>query len=282
MKKIKAYQGDTLEFHNKVINSKHHRSTDPEFKNRVLSLNPIVKEQFEEYNKQFNLDNLTSLSTKINDVQEKNDLRSLYNYDTKPFQELNDILTTGSNNTRQPLCPNCTVNNVNTFDHLIPQSEFAEFADLPTNLIPCCSYCNSKKSANWRIGNKRKYLNLYIDDLPNVQYLFAELSIIDSTIKVKFIVDNRNNIEIEFFTRIYNHYKDLELCDLFSRNCDNTISEIKTELHKYRVYLHKDVLKKINIDIEAENFKKYGFNYWKSILKIECVTNNTIFDFLLG
>lgn len=281
MRKIKIYQGDTLEFYNKVIKSKHNRPTDPNFKNRVLSLGPIVKEQFKEHHEKFNLDNLTSLSTKIHIEQENKDLKSLYDYDAKPFQELNDILTTGNNNTRQPICPNCTVNNANTFDHLIPQSEFAEFSVLPTNLIPCCSYCNSKKSANWRIGNKRKYINLYIDDLPELQYLFTELSIVDSSIKVKFKVDNRNNIEIELFNRIYNHYVDLELCELFSKNSDFYISELKTSLIHYKAHLPKDVLKKIIIDIELECLKIYGSNYWKSILKIECVTNEKILEFLL-
>lgn len=281
MKKIKEYQGDSLEFHNNVVESKHHRPTDPTYKERIRSLDDVIEEQFEEHNIMFQRDDLASLSPKILTDGQKSDLKALYDYGTKPFQQLNDILTTGDNGTRQPLCPFCTINNVNTFDHLIPKSEFSELSDHPVNLMPCCSECNGKKSSNWRSGNTRKYLNLYLDDLPDTQYLFIDLSLEDNTIKVVFFVDNRNNIKRDLFQKIENHYTDLELCKRFSLNCDNTISELKNTLNPIRKILSKEQLKQSILEIESENCRYYGFNYWKSILKIECCKNEVIFDFLL-
>lgn len=282
MKKIKEYQGDSLEFHKKVVDSKRYRTTDPTYKDRVKALDMVIKEKFEEHDEHFQRDDLASLSSENLTNEQKNDLKALYDYRTKPLQQLNDILTTRDNGTREPICPFCTINNVNTLDHLIPKSEFSEFSVHPINLMPCCSDCNGKKSSNWRDGNVRKYLNLYLDNIPNNdQYLFVDLSIEDATIKAVFSVDNRNQIEDELFQKIENHYNDLDLCKRFALNCDNSISELKNTLSPIRKYLSKEQLKQSVIETESENRLLYGFNYWKSILKIACCENDIILDFLL-
>lgn len=202
MRKIKEYNGDSLKFHQRVVKSKHHRPKDPTYKDRINALTPEIQNQFANHDGEFKRDNLASLSPKNFTPEQKNDLIALYNYGAKPFQELNDILTTGENGTRQPICPFCTINNSNTFDHLIPKTEFSELSDHPVNLMPCCSECNGKKSSNWRIGNTRKYLNLYLDDLPNVQYLFSNIDIDGTTVKATFIIENRYNIDNFLFAKI--------------------------------------------------------------------------------
>jgi hypothetical protein len=281
MKRIKEFQASTFEFHKEVVKSKHKRIKDPTYKERIIALEPIVEEQFDRHDILFREDKLASLLSKNLSITQKNDLEALYQYSAKPFQRLNDILTTRENGTRQPVCPLCTINNVNTFDHHIPKSEFSELSDHPINLIPCCSECNSKKSSNWRDGDTRKYLNLYLDDLPNIQYLSVNLLIEHSTIKSTYNVENKNQIDEELFIKIENHYRDLELCKRFALNCENTISELKNILSSMSMILTKDQLKESIIKTEDKNRQYFGFNYWKSILKIECCENDTIFDFLL-
>jgi len=281
MRKIKKYNGDSFTFHQSVVKSKHHRPKDPTYKDRVNILGPDIQDQFSNHDEAFKKDSLTSLSPKRLTIDQKRDLMALYDYGAKPFQKLNDILRTGENGTRQPICPFCTINNSNTLDHLIPKSEFSELSDHPINLMPCCSECNSKKSSNWRIGNTRKYLNLYLDDLPDVQYLFPNLTITGATITVSFTIDNKHNIDNALFAKIQNHYNDLNLCSRFSQNSDITISELKNTLESNQRYMSKEQLKESIIESENKNRLLYGFNYWKSILKIECCQNNLVFDFLL-
>lgn len=280
MKKIKRYQGDSWEFHKRVVDSKRNRPKDPTYKFRINALENVIKEQFVSHDTHFQRDGLASLSSKTLTDEQKNDLRSLYDYGTKPFQQLNDLLTTGDNGTRQPVCPFCTINNVNTLDHLIPRSEFSEFSDHPINLMPCCSDCNGRKSSNWWNGNVRKYLNLYIDQLPSIQYLFVQLSIENGTIKVMFYIENRGNIEGILFQKIENHYRDLDLCKRFVLNSDNCISELKNIFNPIRRFLSKEQLKQSILETETQNRSLYGFNYWKSILNSECCNNNVIFDYL--
>lgn len=281
MKKIKVYTNNSFDFHTEVVNSKHYRRTDPTYKDRVMALNGTVKEQFENHDTEFERDNLAILLPKNLNVQEKQDLLSLYNYDSKPFQKLNNILTTSETGKRQPVCPFCTINNVNTFDHLIPKTEFPELSDHPKNLMPCCSECNSKKSSNWRIGNNRRYLNLYLDDLPDIQYLFVTLNIESSTIHANFFIENRFGIDINLYRRIENHYQDLELCRRFAINSYNIISELQNILTMSRDVIPTEDLKNIIIQAENKNREIYGFRNWKSILKQECCTNDNVFNFLI-
>lgn len=281
MKKIKKYSYNSFEFHENVVDSKYNKSKDPTYKDRINALNSDIQEQFEDYDKKFKENNLASLSPKMISPNQKKDLRALYNYSAKPFKILYDELTTGENKTRQPICPFCTINNSNTLDHLIPKSEFAEFSDHPVNLMPCCSECNSKKASTWRTGNIRKYLNLYLDDLPDVQYLFPNLSIDGATLRVEFFIENRYNIDKDLFKKIQNHYNDLNLCARFSLNSDNVITELKNLLKSFQHHIKNEEMKKLIIEKEKKSCKFYGFNYWKSILKIECCTNDDVFVFLL-
>lgn len=282
MKKIKVFTDNSFDFHTEVVNSKHYRRTDPTYKDRIIALNEAVREQFENHDTEFERDNLAILVPKNLGAQEKQDLISLYDYNTKPFQRLNCILTTSETGKRQPVCPFCTINNVNTFDHLIPKMEFPELSDHPKNLMPCCSECNSKKSSNWRINNSRRYLNLYLDDLPNIQYLFVQLNIENSTIHANFFIENRFGIDIGLYRRIENHYQDLELCRRFAINSYDIISELQNMLKTNRDVIHPEDLKNIIIRTENRNREIYGFNYWKSILKQECCTNDAVFNFLIG
>lgn len=281
MKKIKVYPNNSFDFHTEVVNSKHYRRTDPTYKDRVIALDKTVEEQFENHDTEFNRDNLAILLPKNLSAQQKQDLLSLYDYDTKPFQRLNSILTTNETGKRQPVCPFCTINNVNTFDHLIPKTEFPELSDHPQNLMPCCSECNSKKSSNWRIGKKRRYLNLYLDDLPDIQYLFVSLNIESLTIRANFFIENRFGIDPNLYERIKNHYQDLELCKRFAINSYNIISELQNTLTVSKNIIQAEDLKKIVIETEYKNRKIYGFNYWKSILKQECCMNDVVFNFLI-
>lgn len=73
-------------------------------------------------------------------------------------------------------CQYCTLNSVNTLDHIIPKENYPEYAVHPKNLFPACSQCNSKKSNKWLDNNNNfEFINLYSHDLPNLQYLLQTL-----------------------------------------------------------------------------------------------------------
>lgn len=154
-----------------------------------------------------------------------------------PFQELLKVLTTDENNRISNICPNCTVGRVESLDHCIPKSEFPEFSDNPLNLMPCCMYCNSKKSSVWRREGQRVFLNLFLDELPNVRYLFVQTHIKDGIPVFKFFIDNRNSIENNLYKKIEKHYSTLDLCNVFADNSDDVVDELAFQFKSVPGYL---------------------------------------------
>lgn len=144
MKKINYYRKDAFEFHKKVLNSKRKTSV----KDIVSGMEEMIKQQFRNYEICFNSDSLHKLQPiSISDTQ-KDALQDMYCFKMKVFQELLAYLTTDNRKRVSKLCPNCTINDVNSLDHYIPKSEFPEFSDNPLNLIQCCPECNNKKINN--------------------------------------------------------------------------------------------------------------------------------------
>lgn len=276
MRKIKHYQGNAFDFHLKVLSHKHNSVQ----KKIVQSLEQEIKKQFEQYDTKYSNNSLHELTAMSVKAEHKEALQNMYSYKMKPFQNLKKELTTDSNNRVSNLCPNCTIETIGSFDHCIPQSEFSEFSDNPLNLMPCCTTCNSKKNAIWREQGKRVFLNLYLDDIPNIQYLFVNIQIIENVPIVSYSVDNRNQIEDELYNKIYNHYNKLNLCYRFSENSHDTISELEREIKHYTAKLSEDIVKNVIIKKANEERNIYGFNYWKALLKIECCTNTIVFDYL--
>ena len=179
------------------------------------------------------------------------------------------------------LCPNCTLTDCSQLDHYIPKTEFPEFSANPRNLMQCCSICNQKKLDRWLNGKQAIFLNLYLDDLPQVQYLFVDISIENGVPMIKFYLNNRTNIDPTLFSRIESHYGELDLCNRFVERADSFISEIL-----------RDYIAAKEASITVENFiemlksrakqeqKDFGFNYWKAILTLECCKSQEFFGFL--
>lgn len=77
-------------------------------------------------------------------------------------------------------CPYCLIGEANTFDHVLPNRQFAHYCHFSSNLIPACSKCNTAKGDQWDDGNgDRAFLHLYLDTLPSQALLVCELSLDD-------------------------------------------------------------------------------------------------------
>ena len=145
MRKLKAYEQNCFDFHKKVLASKNNTKKDPKYKGRVENLDGDVTQQFNLYDSLFAINNLPLITNRPFDVQSTEDLKKLYSYDLNAIQKLKIKLTTTEAGRIVNTCQNCTINQVNSFDHFVPQSEFPEFSVNPKNLFPSCTECNSKK-----------------------------------------------------------------------------------------------------------------------------------------
>lgn len=158
MKNSKKFEGNAFDFYKKVCSKKHSQ----ELKNRLLAMDEDIGALYNSYDHHFNNNSLEQMVSNGYSNQEKEDLEELYDYGCATLQSLKDELTTTENG-RVVKCQNCTINDVNTFDHIVPQNEFTEFIIHPKNLFCSCGDCNSRKGKIWRKDGNRTTLNLYLD-----------------------------------------------------------------------------------------------------------------------
>ncbi|WP_269222496.1 HNH endonuclease [Flavobacterium sp. IMCC34518] len=209
----------------------------------------------------------------ISNAQQTTDLLNLYSYSNSIISKLKIKLTTSEFNRVENTCQNCTIGEVSSFDHFLPKDEFPEFSVHPKNLIPSCSKCNGKKSVNWRNGLNSLFLNLYLDNLPDTQYLFVN---VDHNLDFTFIIDNRNHIDLDLFSVIESHYIKLDLVNRFLENSNKVVSELSNTINSFKNKLPRAEIIDSVIETESSNRVLYGSNYWQSILKLTLV-NNAVF-----
>ena len=279
MRKLKSYTGDTFNFHKKVLNAKKKGKT----KTIVSDIEEIIKNQFESYDTCFKEDTLQNLEAAPVTDEQKEALLEMYSFQMKPFQELLADLTTDEHNRVSKLCPNCTINNVQSLDHCIPKTEFPEFSDNPKNLMQCCMTCNGKKSKIWRTETDRIFLNLFIDEVPNHQYLFVRGELIEGAPVFSFRLEQPTEIDDLFYAKIVSHYTGLDLLNRFAENSPDVIDElifiIKSSIENS---IPTDKIKKSILSAASKLQEKFGTNYWKALLYIECVSNKDIFDSIIS
>lgn len=271
MKNFKHYSDNTFDFHTKVLNQKKSQ----QYKNYIKNLDGKTQQRFQLYDDLFKKKELESITiSPYNDI-EKNELKKLYVYQDKCIQDLKKKLTTTEKNRIINTCPNCTISEISSFDHYLPKEEFPEFVVNPKNLFPSCSICNSYKGSNWKIDKNRLFLNLYLDDLPNVQYLFVNLQFNNDLITAQFYLKNSLYIEPHFYDLIESHYSRLQLCSRFELSSSETISSLDNTIrNSIENRIPINTIKKIAIEKSNQDRDAYGFNYWKSILEITLLNNN--------
>lgn len=204
----------------------------------------------------------------------KSDLHSLYDYQNRTITEVKGHIEKSQVRTIRNTCQNCTINSANTLDHILPQGDYPEFIVNPKNLFPCCSQCNSYKNRYLLNDGVKQFLNLYLDNLPEDQYLFVNLDF-DENNEIDFVyeLENKNEIEANTFALIQSHYNKLHLLERMRLSANEVYSEIEN--------LILVGLDRLNIDIIFEDIKEnisndqkaYGFNHWKCVLKLALIND---------
>ena len=272
MRKIQHYLNDAFEFHKKAVSRKR---TSQE-KTILQSAEEDIKACYVAYNNQFRTNSLFSLQPFDTNQQTKEALRGLYQFKRKDFSELFVFLTTTESNIRDMLCPNCTLTDCSQLDHYMPKSLFPEFSANPLNLMQCCSICNQKKLNRWLNGGLPIFLNLYIDDIPQVQYLFVDITMDNGIPRFRFYLQNSGNIDPILFSRIESHYQGLDLCERFAEKADSVISNLALDYNSTRAQCSSANFWNWKRQYAELARADKGYNYWESILIIECCDNQDI------
>lgn len=266
MRNLNCYQKEPFEIHFKAVNQKN----KGERKERLKKINPLIKEEYAAYSDAFEKKNLFTLSPNVELNKSKADLHSLYNYSNKTMLAFREALTLLQPRTIKSTCQSCSIIKHDTLDHILPQEKYPEFIVNPQNLIPTCSACNRIKSDVTSDSNSPRFLNLYLDELPNLQFLFIEISSDKGgELDYRFFLKNVDNlVEKELYENIEFHYNKLDLLERFKLASIDHESEFETT---FSTFVHDLTIEQIatNLKIAAQkNQEAYGYNYWQSIMHL--------------
>ena len=276
MKNLNVYNGNSHDFLDDVVNSKRNTQDDPTYKERLAILTPNVKLCFNSFDIAHNTNNHISLVPQGYVTPDKDDLLKLYNPKAKKLVDFKNTATTILDNRASTICQYCTINSANTLDHIVPKSQFSEFAVNPRNLLPACSECNGYKLDRFKNNNDRLFLNLYTDVLPSVQYLFVDIHMLNGMVEADYRLSNTNNINTQLFRIIESHYEKLHLFNRFKSRTNTIITEMQNVINAYRtkVSLH-DFIDMTYEKIEMDKLL-HGHNHYKVVLE-EALINNGAF-----
>ncbi|WP_339098625.1 HNH endonuclease [Pectobacterium brasiliense] len=262
MLKIKPYEDESFPFYQDIVKSKRNSINKPRIKEELESISDTQSACFESYDGKFNANSLSTIESNSYVDNDKDNLKSLYQFRSKKIQELKNLLT------RHPLhrdnilntCQNCTINEADTMDHILSQSNFPEFSVHPNNLFPCCSVCNRKKSDRYTDENDSKlFLNLYLDDLPISQYLHVEF---DYNWLPRFFLEQPEDVPDSIFHLIESHYQQLDLLNRFRDSSNEIISDLK---YTIRIFRGDRIQEKID-ELCQELEPVLGYNHRKIVL----------------
>lgn len=265
MKNLYVYPNNTIEVHQTAVN----RKNTGDSKTRLNSIENNVRADYVVYDQHFLENSIEHISNNNFYSPFKADLESLYNYQSATIRELRGIIELKQIRTIRTTCQNCTINSANTLDHILPQSNFPEFIVNPKNLFPCCSECNSYKNQYIEKDGIKLFLNLYLDILPDIQYLFVDFVFDENNeIDFRFFLENRYGIEQNSFNLIESHFLKLHLTERMRKKANAEYTEIENSiLNKLDSLTLVEIFDEFNKNI-IDDQRAYGFNHWKCILKL--------------
>jgi len=268
MVNLNFYPGDIFQVYETAVSKKREAA----LRQRLVNIAPQVRACYNNYQHHFNANTLPTVVADAVGVMHRVDLMSLYLYKSHIIRTIKNDIRDAQVHLISDTCQNCTINSVNSMDHILPISAFPEFGVLPLNLFPCCSECNSKKNNYVAGGGPGRFLNLYLDQLPNEQYLFPVITQeADGTYVASFTVDNRNNIDPNLFQIIQNHYSALDLCHRMRLASVDTVTNVMNQIRIRRANLPVPTILQEIIDVAHENIVHLGRNHFKHLLEISLV-----------
>lgn len=262
MLKIKHYQHDSYSFYEDIILSKRNTQNKPCFRDDMNAIANTQSSYFKVYDSAFSNNSLVSIEAAVYAKNEKDNLQTLYSYRSKKIQELKNSLTVHPLHKDHILntCQNCTINEVDTMDHILGQTKFSEFSVHPKNLFPCCSVCNKKKSDDYVDDTGQQlFLNLFLDDLPKSQYLYVEF---DKNWLPRFYLKQPEDVSDDLFRLIESHYKRLDLLARFRDNSIQIISTLKSMIKVFKEENIKEKIEEFCLDLEST----LGYNHRQILL----------------
>ncbi len=275
MKNLNPYSGDAKKEYKSAVARKPKNSDS---RKRLELIEPDIEVAYDIYKDNFDSNSLHSVTSQDLPSEIEKDLVNMYDYQSRIIRNIRANITNHQVITIQSTCQNCTIDSVNTMDHMLPKEKFPEYAVNGYNLFPCCSRCNGYKS---EITDHSAFLNLFLDKLPFVRYLFVNVYWDIDSINFDFFLSNSTKlISVELYAKIENHYTNLRLLQRMKEASRTYLSEfISSNKHFYRKLGRHSIIEAVRESIEEDRIA-YGYNYWKCSLRLALIESDIFWKYM--
>ena len=207
-------------------------------------------------------------------------LLSCYKSEGNVLANLKKLIREAQSDDLKGTCQYCGIGKPQSFDHYLPISEYPEFSVLAINLIPCCTDCNGKKRSYWKENGNRGIINFYLDNIPNEQFLFAEVELVNGIPTLKFKIENINVIDPVFYAIVEKHYSRLGLIKLYTDESPDYLGELIRILKNYVDDWSVESLSSKLLNDSNQMEIQFGKNYWRAVISKALSESNDFLEYL--
>ncbi len=246
------------------IRDAKHRTT----RTCLVAAHALIEERYNAYAHAIDQGDQASLHSNAQALNLSNSLRACYDGATLPLKELKKAIINAQPRRLLKYCPMCGTTLPSTFDHYMPAVTFPEFAVHPLNLVPCCAKCNSTKGDDWlSAAGNRQFMHAYIDQVPNLQFVFVTLyedQALDGVGAI-FSLRKPKGLSSVLWELIESHFFCLKLIDRYNERSNDEVAEILAACRSYcdaegqhvRDFLSRQAFDRSMV---------YGRNHWIAVL----------------
>ncbi|KSU50178.1 hypothetical protein AS033_02040 [Exiguobacterium indicum] len=207
---------------------------------------------------------------------EKEALLHCYNGKTKVLKDLKDQIIKAQKLHFHTKCTYCGIGDITTMDHYLPKEDFFEFAVHCYNLIPCCSYCNTKKGKSFLDERgDRKIFNPYFENLSADIIIKCEFNFLQEKLIYNISIESSISDNL-----LISHLETLNIIEKYKDETPRIISSIARELinnfeeYGENIVSGRNALRRNLNDIEEEQ----SVNSLDAIIRREYIKHDILFD----
>ncbi|RYF26790.1 MAG: hypothetical protein EOO42_00615 [Flavobacteriales bacterium] len=251
------------------------RKTDLVAKENLTNSFATLQVMFEEYDQLFNTNSIETIATNNVHIGIRTELLGMYSYDNVAVSEIRRQLSQLQPKTVRYTCQYCSFESIEEMDHIVGQREFPEFTLHPKNLAPICSYCNRKKGQYWRVNNLKSTLNIFLDILPTVRYLFLNVFVDQyNELDFDFQLNGNQAIADPLWQLIQRHFTKLELLSRMKKEAIKYFTEFQLRLRNQMVSGQSIAdITQVTISTATDIRQNYGANHWKAVFEEGLIVN---------
>lgn len=262
------------------------RKNDGVEKTELQDIGVPVHDCYLNYERHFKQNDLEYMPKARVGGEHRDVLLGLYGSQTKLVKDFRKRYFEINPQTYNNLCPYCVISSSGTTEHILPKEQYPEYAVNVLNLIPSCSDCNLAKGNDVLDDDGNKLIiNYYTDVLPDVQFLFVDITANGGALKFEYKLLNKDYlIKDELFALIERHFDKLHLLKRYDEKAIQEMAEIRNTYLaedfenevQYDVFSRKQV-KKCDLDVS-----EYGRNHWKIVLLRACAESAVFKQFIMS